>query len=214
MQEQRTAGGGATPRAGYHHRDLRAALLLHGIELAQAGGPDAVSIRDVQRRAGVSNSAAYRHFVDRTALLEAISEHALETMAQRMATLLARIRPRATAADTARARFRAVGEAYLECALAEPGLYRVAFATTRTFDPARAKADDTGPLPLVTQCLDDLVETGVLDPRHRPLSEVALWASLHGLALLLLDGPLRQLTPPQRRAAIRRLLDVVGAGMV
>ena len=49
----------------YHHGNLRQALLDHAVELARTGGPDAVVLRDVQRMAGVSNSAAYRHYADR-----------------------------------------------------------------------------------------------------------------------------------------------------
>ena len=48
-------------------RQPAAGLLDHAVELARAGGPDAVVLRDVQRAAGVSNSAAYRHYADRQA---------------------------------------------------------------------------------------------------------------------------------------------------
>ncbi|MDQ6716487.1 MAG: TetR/AcrR family transcriptional regulator, partial [Actinomycetota bacterium] len=55
----------------YHHGDLRRALVLAATSLARAGGPDAVVLREVTRQVGVSANAAYRHFADRDALLEA-----------------------------------------------------------------------------------------------------------------------------------------------
>ena len=61
----------------YHHGNLRQSLLDHAVELARSGGPDAVVLRDVQRLAGVSNSAAYRHYSDRGALLAAVTEYAV-----------------------------------------------------------------------------------------------------------------------------------------
>ena len=65
----------------YHHGNLRQALLEHAVELARTGGPDAVVLRDVQRMAGVSNSAAYRHYSDRGALLAAVTEYAESKLA-------------------------------------------------------------------------------------------------------------------------------------
>ncbi|MGB7867270.1 MAG: TetR family transcriptional regulator, partial [Mycobacterium sp.] len=50
-------------KAGYHHGDLRAALIDAGLQLTRAGGPDALTIREATRRVGVSPNAAYRHFV-------------------------------------------------------------------------------------------------------------------------------------------------------
>ncbi len=107
--------------------DLKATLLAHGIALARAGGPSAVSLRDVQRRAGVSNAAAYRHYADREALLVAISAHASSEMARTMERELAEVPTTADPALDARARFRATGSAYLHFALAEAGLFAVAF---------------------------------------------------------------------------------------
>src|SRR6478609_6617823 len=108
-------------------KDLKATLLQHGIALAREGGPDAVSLRDVQRRAGVSNSAAYRHYTDRDELLLAISDHASAEMARRMEEQMAAVGvlddSPAGRRRRARARFRATGSAYLDFALSEPGLF-------------------------------------------------------------------------------------------
>ncbi|MBX9748821.1 MAG: TetR family transcriptional regulator, partial [Roseococcus sp.] len=57
----------------YHHGDLRAALLDAADALLDEGGDGAVSLREAARRAGVSPTAAYRHFADKEALLAALA---------------------------------------------------------------------------------------------------------------------------------------------
>ena len=72
----------------YHHGNLRQALLEHAVQLAREGGPEAVVLRDVQRMAAVSNSAAYRHYADRDALLAAVTEYAETRLADAMVARL------------------------------------------------------------------------------------------------------------------------------
>jgi AcrR family transcriptional regulator len=62
------------PKTRYHHGDLRAALIVCGLELIQRKGIHAITLREIGKRLGVSRSAAYRHFKDKAALLFAISE--------------------------------------------------------------------------------------------------------------------------------------------
>ena len=64
------------PRRRYHHGDLRRALVHAAAELLREGGQDALTLRAVARRSGVSHSAPYRHFSDRAALLSAVAAHA------------------------------------------------------------------------------------------------------------------------------------------
>ena len=75
--------------ASYHHGNLRQALLDHAVELARADGPEAVVLRDVQRAAGVSNSAAYRHYADRQALLTAVQIYGMTLLGTSMIDSLA-----------------------------------------------------------------------------------------------------------------------------
>ena len=69
------------PRRTYHHGDLRQALLEAGIALARVGGPEAVVLREATRRASVVPNAAYRHFVNRDALLQEVRAAALSMLA-------------------------------------------------------------------------------------------------------------------------------------
>lgn len=68
----------------YHHGDLRAALLKAAARILEAGGPEAISLRDLARGADVSHNAPYRHFPDREALLAALSEEGYAQLVQEL----------------------------------------------------------------------------------------------------------------------------------
>src|SRR5688572_18885367 len=114
-------------RTTYRHGDLRRALLEAGIALAQAGGPDAVVLREATRRAGVVPNAAYRHFASRLDLLGAVRMAGLSRLAQSMEAQLSALSAKLAPAELARASLRAVGLGYLDFALNETGLFRTIF---------------------------------------------------------------------------------------
>src|ERR1700754_3167240 len=109
-------------KKGYHHGALHSALVEASIALAREGGPDRVILREAARAAGVSHSAAYRHFADREALLAEVSRHARVELAEEM-------RRRVNRTTDPRKRLQAVGGAYIEFALHQPGLFRTAFTS-------------------------------------------------------------------------------------
>jgi AcrR family transcriptional regulator len=204
-------------RSTYRHGDLRRALLEAGIELARAGGPEAVVLREATRRAGVVPNAAYRHFGSRQELLQAVRAAALAALAGAMEKELARVRRRGPEADVARASLRAVGTAYLRFALNETGLFRTAFGPPLAApDPAAAdKAGPGGldPFQLLGAALDRMVEAGALPADRRPGAEHLAWSAVHGLALLLVDGPLYGMARARVQALTARLLDMVEQGL-
>jgi AcrR family transcriptional regulator len=208
---------GPRARETYRHGDLRRALLDAGIALARSGGPGAVVLREATRRAGVVPNAAYRHFASRQALLQAVRSAALSALAVAMETELAALRRRRHPADFARASLRAVGTGYLEFAQAEAGLFRTAFAVPDIHagagDPAMAGKSGLNPFELLGAALDRLVDAGVLPPERRPGAEYLAWSAVHGLAMLVIDGPLRRLPRAQTHDLGRRLLDMVEKGL-
>lgn len=212
-----STGTSSPKRDTYRHGDLRRALLAEGMELARGGGPEAVVLREATRRVGVAPSAAYRHFADRRALLDAVCSAAQAALAVAMEEELAEVGREGNPADSARARLRAVGAGYLRFAQAEPGLFRTAFSASDNLESAAstARAGEGGltSFQLLAAALDEIVEAGLLPRERRPGAEFLAWSAVHGLAMLLIDGPLRGLDGAQARDVGRRLLDMVERGL-
>jgi AcrR family transcriptional regulator len=160
---------------------------------------------------GVVPNAAYRHFVDRDAFLAAVGDAAVARLAQRMADGMSRVRARYGTVAGAQRRTRAVGQAYLEFARTEPGLFDTAFAATEHASPAAGNATPR-PLDYLNAAVDELVEAGLLDPARRPNIEYSTWATVHGLAVLL-RGPLRSLSDREKLHLEAQTLAFIGASL-
>jgi len=204
-------------RSTYRHGDLRQALLDAGVQLARSGGPDAVVLREATRQAGVVPNAAYRHYASRHELLQAVRSAALASLAVAIEAELAAVRPSRSPAVRARAGLRAVGTGYLRFAQAEPGLFRTAFSVPDELkdaaDPTKAGDSGLNPFQLLGAALDRFVEAGLLPREQRPGAEYLAWSAVHGLAMLVIDGPLRAMTRAQARLLGQRLLDMVEQGL-
>ncbi|WP_232544444.1 TetR/AcrR family transcriptional regulator [Streptomyces buecherae] len=211
------AGNGKPKRDTYRHGDLRNALTEAALELARQGGPEAVVLRAATRQAGVVPNAAYRHFADRDALLHAVSQAAMAQVARTMEAEQAAVPPTEDPVAAARARFRAVGTGYLRYAREEPGLFRTAFHVpgdmTHAADDTAAGATGKTPFELLGEALDGLVDAGLLAADRRPGAEFLAWSAVHGLAVLLIDGPLRGLPPTQAHDAGQHVIDMIERGI-
>ncbi len=177
-------------------------------------------LREVARGVGVSPTAAYRHFADQRALLAAVREQCQSALALAMRVELDALAPDDDLRRAARARLAAVGRGYLAFAFTQPGLFRTAFSPAGVVPPPSAPAPDdeaavaaAGPYELLSMALDGLVAQHDLPPARRPLAEIAAWAAVHGLAQLVLDGPLASLTDDERAAAVERTLSMVLRGL-
>jgi AcrR family transcriptional regulator len=205
-------------RSSYHHGDLPNALTDAATEMAREGGPDAVVLRAVARATGVSAAAAYRHFTDHGELLHAVRQRALNALADAMRASLDAHEPLADPAQEAIRRLRALGTAYINFAMNDPGLFRTAFCRPDRPDhpvpDVAARLAANGPFALVSGVLDELVATGVLEPSRRPDAEIAAWAAVHGLSTLLLDGPLALLSDAERAKAIAKTSEFILAGII
>lgn len=209
-------------RQAYHHGDLRQALVQAALELAREGGPQAIVLREATRRAGVVPNAAYRHFANHQALFEAVRSAALAALAQAIEAEMQAAERLPGAAERARGLLAAVGRGYLGFAERETGWFRTAFAAM-AFDvneqagPERATAGTAArglnPFELLGYALDAMVSAEVLPAERRPGAEFLAWSTVHGMAMLSIDGPLRAATPEQRRMLGKRLLVMVEKGI-
>lgn len=204
-------------RSSYRHGDLRRALIDAGVQLARTGGPDAIVLREATRQVGVVPNAAYRHFSDRHALLQAVCSAAQSALAIAMEAELAACPRTNNKVKSARAHLRAVGTGYLRFAQAEPGLFRTAFSVHENLEqatiPDMAGKSGLTPFQLLGAALDEMVAAGILPAERRPFAEVLAWSAVHGLAMLLIDGPLRVLDATQAQAMGQRVIDMVEGGL-
>lgn len=205
------------PRSTYRHGDLRDALINAGLGMAKTGGPDAVVLREATRVAGVSPNAAYRHFTDRRALVQAVSAAAQGLAADRMEQEIAAVPATSDTASDARNRFKAVGLGYLAFAREEPGLFRTAF--TVPDDLSRSQSKDAfgrggrTPYQILSAGLDGLIDAGVLPLERRQGAELLAWSTVHGLGMLVMDGPLRGLDDATVDWASQAAVDMVERGI-
>ncbi|WMX44126.1 TetR/AcrR family transcriptional regulator [Streptomyces roseicoloratus] len=187
----------------YHHGDLRNALIGAAVDLACEGGPERVVLREAARRVGVSPTAAYRHFEGRCELLAAVRDHARRALADSMERAAARVPGADDPALAAEARLAAVCRGYVAFAVEQPGLYRSAFGAPRTAPGdgdhgAEGGTAEVRAFTLLTDALGAVAATARPPRASRPAADAAAWSAVHGLSLLLLEGPLRRL-PAQRR---------------
>jgi AcrR family transcriptional regulator len=181
---------------------VRDGLVAAGLELARAGGPEAVVLREATRMVGVVPNAAYRHFADRDELLAAVCGAAMRVLADRMAAGVASVPGAYGDPGAAGSRLGEIGRAYLDFAHEEPGLFATAFAVPQqhAYDAqADGEGQDRTPLGQLRAALDELVAAGVIDQRRRVGLEYPIWSTVHGLAVLTGEGPLRDVPEAVRR---------------
>src|SRR5262249_13110033 len=145
-------------RSSYHHGDLPNALTDAATEMAKEGGPDAVVLRAVARATGGSAAAAYRHFTDHGELLHAVRGRGLSALGEAMRASLDAGEPLTDPAREAIRRLGALGSAYINFALSDPGLFRTAFCRPdRPMLDVKLRLDLNAPFALVSGVLDELV---------------------------------------------------------
>lgn len=164
-------------------------------EMTAEAGPESVSLREVARRAGVSSSAAYRHFSSKDELGEAVRRSILEALAERMARELA-----AAGSGEPRERLRAAGRAYVAFALESPLLFR---GMSSGFEAPEGDWEGTPLGDLVGLVRDALPEA----PEEVVTAQtIALWSLVHGFAILCTQGALRDRSPERRHELLENAL--------
>ena len=154
----------------YHHGDLRAAVLSAAWKMVEKEGIEGLSVREAARRAGVSHNAPYRHFASREALVAALVAEGFDQLKMAMENRAG----------------RALGEAYVGFALAQPQRFRLMFSSGRVDDELKARFSNA------------FAHLGI----DSAASGAAAWSLVHGLALLILEGHLEE-------SDIRKVIGVI-----
>lgn len=159
---------------------LRETILRISRDLLNEGGPSSLSMREVARRAGCTHQAPYHYFQGREAILVALVEEGYRDLERALREARETSEGRAPQDAT-----RAAGHAYLACALANPGVFRIMFRSDM-YDAGAHPGLHAASLAARSQLRSlATLAYGTEDPR----AEVTLWAYIHGLATLVLDGP-------------------------
>lgn len=188
-QRSRANGPGRArkPRSSYHHGDLRRAMLAEAIRMIQRQGIDALTLRGVGQRLGVSRTALYRHFASKSALLQAVAAEGLRMLQQELQAAW-------LGGGLSREGFDAMGRAYVQFAVRHPSHYRVMFGSALREAQALPTPDPDGGGDAFGALVGALVaqqQAGLVrndDPHQLALY---VWAVVHGVAMLALDGILR-----------------------
>jgi AcrR family transcriptional regulator len=162
----------------YHHGHLRDALIRAARKILEKDGLPDLSLRRVAQAAGVSSAAPYYHFADKKALLDAIAAEGFSSLKREM---LARMEKEANP----RARTQACGITYVAFALQNPALFRLMFGGN---DFPSADAALAGPRQLTYDVLQQAVAAHSPGGKADPLTCLGLWALVHGIAKLILEG--------------------------
>mgnify|MGYP000666344660 CR=1 FL=1 len=173
-------------KPSYHHGDLRQTLLAAAAEMIRDGGIEALSLRRLAERVGVSRTAPYHHFKDKHQLLCAIAEQGFR---QRNLAAQALMRDESTSMP---ARFRAFVHDYVKFANENSELYELMFGRTIWKQGKSTEALRNAAYPTfhhqveMTRAWQDM---GLLRKGENTLrlSQV-IWGTLHGIAMLLIDG--------------------------
>lgn len=164
-------------RGGYHHGDLRSAVIAAGLARLAEGVDADLGLRALARDVGVSPTALYRHFPDKEALLDALAEEGIRRLGAIQAQAWLK-------AGGGREGFRAIGVTYVRFAHEEPALFRLSF--TRRMPVRQESGDVDG-----SEVAYNLLRAGVREaaPWAQDPDRAALhaWALVHGLAMLVLD---------------------------
>lgn len=195
------------PRGRYHHGNLRRALIDEALRTIQRAGVEAVTLRAVGGALGVSRTALYRHFADKDALLAVVAREGFVALKEALD------RARATRSSL-RDQLTAMGAAYVGFAIDNPAHYQVMFGRflERCRDEPELLADAAAAFQALVDMIVDLQQAKQVrrgDPQE--LSRF-VWASVHGIAMLAINGQLGP-DPAAGLALYDRSAPLVRAGL-
>lgn len=170
--------------SAYHHGDLKNALIQAGVALLAQEGVNGLTLRKVAKYAGVSHAAPYAHFADKQALIAAISTEGFKQLNVKIEEIRCQFEanPKLLLIETA--------WAYVQFALNEPDRFQLMFSSILEKEQAYpdfveiSKKNFSQLVRVVKICQ----KCGILKTGDPELSAVSVWANVHGLVMLVIEG--------------------------
>ena len=185
MPRSRPAKSARKPTDRYHHGDLPHAMLQEAVRTIQTQGVEALTLRCVGERLGVSRTALYRHFADKQALLAAVAAEGFRMLRTALVDAW-------ETRGRGRVGFDAMGIAYVQFAVSHPSHYRVMFGGAVRPGNRRQEPGDPGTdaFQVLVDAITEQQASGLIRG-DAPLQLARfIWAVVHGVAMLALDGML------------------------
>lgn len=175
------------PKSGYHHGDLKRALLETAEHLVEKHGVADLSLRKVAREAGVSHTAPYRHFRDKIGLMSSLAQVGFERLTEGMNAAITRY------PDDPAAQLRDGGMTYVKLAVNHPEMTNLMFggALKADEDADLKSACDTA-FEVLVRIIENGQNAGIYKPRETLDLALAAWSSVHGLSMLITGGKLAE----------------------
>jgi AcrR family transcriptional regulator len=171
-------------RRTYHHGDLRRALLDAAVQLIEAQGLDAVSVRGVAKMVGVSAGAPFRHFASRTALLTGVAEQAMDRLEEAIDQSLREARN-----ANPLMQLRAIGTGVLGWVIANPTRFQVISArAVIDFEGSSLRRRNDAIRAKMSALMNQAAVTGLLRSGDTERYQVAARALVYGLSRMFIDG--------------------------
>ena len=179
----RTTRAARKPARPYHHGNLRRGLLDEALATIRTDGVDGLTLREIGARLGVSRTALYRHFADKRALLTAVATEGFRMLREQLVTAWE---------DGGTAAFESMGMAYIRFAAANPAHYRVMFGgfVEAVVQDAELAVEAAGAFQALLDAITALQRDGVMRTEDPGLMATHVWALVHGIAMLAIDGQL------------------------
>jgi AcrR family transcriptional regulator len=166
----------------YHHGRLRAALLAEAERTLSEDGAEALSLRDLARRAGVSHAAPRRHFADRQALLDALAEAGFTRLADEVRAAAE------NAGEDYPARLSAAAAAYLRFATRDAALMELMFTAKNTAGSAGPREAAAHLFAVIGDLIGQGQQAGLLPPGDPYRLQLLFGATLQGIAAFVSSG--------------------------
>ena len=186
----------------YHHGNLEEALLTAGLQEAKARGPRNLGVNFLAKAVKVSPTAVYRHFLSGESLRASISQQAREELARQMLKAIAN-------QTDVKKKFQAVGRAYINFALNEPGLFAVAFVAC---EEGPQREDSPSAWMVLQDSILDICNAKLIEASEVEQVASFAWATVHGFATLAGGSDPRR--PKTNEKTISDLLDRTWSGII